>query len=275
MKNEADLADLEISPFSEGLEQRRNETVSVAELISPTGVAEKFYMRGVESPDNAAHPFGGECKACLMKEPQIRTKLDQLWRQIHPAFAPGWFPVNCCDACYDEAKIDSHRLAANREFWEKVCPVEFRKDWDDRKGSKKLLARVLNFDPRLKRSMIIHGQSDSGKTRVIWRLLRKLAEEGITWIFIESIDLMDEIPSAALNVQLLVIDDLGNDTLTGPKEVRFLKLIRTRSNWHRPTIITTQFNAHELTNKFSQTATAKAVFRRLAEFSDSIDARNP
>lgn len=238
-------------------------------LLAP--VAGRALMVGpAQRPDDAAHPFGGLCKVC--SEAGRETKLPVLWRQLHADLAPGWFAVNCCDQCYEEAKHDGETLTKQRAWWLEHCPVDFRDEWDNRKGDAKLFSKVMAFDPKLGRGLIIHGPTDNGKTRVVWRLLRKLAEEGHEWMFIEAIDLLDQIPERAFTVPILVIDDLGNDALTAKNEVRLLKLLRTRTNWHRPFIITTQFVGPSLEKKFTETATAQAVIRRLRNYCDSIHA---
>lgn len=61
--------------------------------------------------------------------------------------------------------------------------------------------------------------------------------------------------------------------MKGIAEVRLLKLIRTRCDWHRPTIITTQFSGAKLAQKFSDSSTVEAVPRRLSQFCDQIEAR--
>ena len=123
-------------------------------------------------------------------------------------------------------------------------------------------------------------RSRSGKSavylalaRAVWRLLKKLSEDGHEWMFVEAIDLLDSIPERAFGVPVLVIDDLGNDTLTAQKEVKLLKILRTRANWHRPVIITTQFNGEALQKRFTETATAQAVIRRMRTFCDVVSAK--
>lgn len=251
----------------------RPEPMTAAELFRP--ISDKHpraLLLGVEKPDDAKHPFGGMCKACM--EAGRETRLDVLWRQLHAELAPGWFAVNCCDQCYEEAKSDAETLTKQREWWAEHCPVEFRDEWNPAKGSAKLLSRVLGFDPKRGRGLVIHGPTDTGKTRAVWRLLRKLAEEGHEWLFVEAIDLLDSIPERAFTVPVLVIDDLGNDALTAQKEVRLLKLLRKRCDWHRPFIVTTQFVGDSLEKRFTETATAKAVIRRLRKFCDDIRAES-
>lgn len=283
MSTTADLADLEISPFTELTiaadappdarpSVSRDDPLPMAALMPPRA-ANGAIWQGIDDPQTAIHPFAGECKMCAMKEPAVITPLDQLWRQVHPALAPGWFAVNCCDACYADAQRDTITLEKQREWWASHCPIEFRDEWDDSKGSAKLFSRVMAFNPAGGKGMVIHGPTEAGKTRVVWRLLKHLAETGTEWMFIEAIDLLDTIPERAFGVPLLVIDDLGNDALTGPKEVRLLKLLRTRCNWHRPFIVTTQFTGDALAKRFSENATAQAVIRRLRTFCESVNAR--
>ena len=226
---------------------------------------------GLDSFNDVPHPFGGMCKVCELAGRE--TKLTQLWRQIDQKLAPGWFPVNCCDQCYADAQIDAERLKNQREWWLAHCPVEFRDEWDNDKGDARLLTRVLQFSVSSGRGLIIHGPTDTGKTRAVWRLLRKLSEDGTDWLFVEAIDLLDCIPERAFVVPVLVIDDLGNDVLTAQKEVRLLKVLRVRTQWHRPTLVTTQFSGEAIAKRFTESNTAQAVIRRLRMFCDDVPAR--
>lgn len=277
---------LEESPFSEqGLDRPRvsqPEPVAMqsafAAVASP-GIeaigngSEELPVFGVSQfdPETSPHPFDGRCKVC-------EAKLDHAWRNMDQRASDGrwlfrgWLPVNCCDACYANAQKDPEVLKRQHEWWEQKCPIEFRDEWDSAKGNARLFSRVMQFDPARGRGLLIHGVTETGKTRVVWRLLRRLAEEGHEWLFVEAIDLLDNIPERAFSVPVLVIDDLGNDVLTAAKEVRLLKILRTRANWHRPVIITTQFDGNALQKRFTETATAQAVIRRLRSFCDDIHA---
>jgi DNA replication protein DnaC len=292
---ELDLAtaapdDLERSKFDEDPVDADRETVSRTDPLSLTVAAkggfspvdsldvvgdgsERFPVFGSSrwDPATSVHPFDRRCKIC-------DRELDLLWRDCSQRAKDGrWLfrgfrPVNCCEACYENAKQDSSRDQTSVKSWEALCPEEFRTPWDDRLGNRRLLNRVLQFDPSRGRGLLVHGKSDTCKTRIIWRLLRQLSEAGREWLFVEAIDLLDNIPLAAFTVPILVIDDLGNDVLTPAKEVRLLKLLRTRCNWHRPVIITTQFVGESLEKRFVETATAQAIIRRLRQFCDDVHA---
>lgn len=270
----------------------RAEPISAGVAFSIPSLASAIpnaQLVGLASIEGVPHPFDGKCKVCQERRdeyfaecerthtdpssPPPETKLDVLWRKIDHPLSPGWFAVNCCSECYEEAKKDTAREARNREMWERFCPVEFRKDWDNRLGDPKTRDLVMAFDPDKKRGLIIHGDSGGAKTRAVWKLIQRLAEEGRSFLFIESIDLIEAIPPEAYTVETLIIDDFGQDQMKGVSEVRLLKLLRTRCNWHRPIIITTQFNREKLTEKFTDSGTAKAVLRRLVEFCDAIHAK--
>lgn len=58
------------------------------------------------------------------------------------------------------------------------------------------------------------------------------------------------------------------------KEQRLLKLLRTRANWHRHVVVTTQYVGADLVSRFKQEATGAAIVRRLRDpLCDSIHAR--
>lgn len=242
---------------------------------------------GILDPDREEHPTGGLCKACLNKDPKKETKLDKLWVNLDTKAEDGrwlyrgWLAVNCCDACYEDAKQDHARLRHNIALWNATCPTEFRGDWDHKKGSNALFKRVMdwaklwNVDERQAptKGLMIFGQTDTAKTRVCWHLYKRLAEEGVGVMFTEAIDLLQSIPNEAYTVGVLIIDDLGNDQMDYRSEVRLLKLLRSRAQWHRPVVITSQFDGKDLAARFKQEATGQAVVRRLREFCDPIYAR--
>lgn len=231
-------------------------TTHIAEVL-PNGIL----MQGHED-DRHPHPFDGKCKIC-------EAPLQQLWRLIDHPSAPGWFPINCCEPCYEAAKNPT--VAYSLQAWEAVCPVEFRKDWNESMSRPGLYRRVMQFNPKLKRGLLIIGASGSCKTRVAWQLMRKLTVDGVGWHFITALDLMGGMPDEARKAEVLVIDDLGNDRLTIAREIELLRVIRSRFEWHKPIVVTTQFKGDEMANRFSEGATAKAIVRRLREFCDVVN----
>jgi IstB-like ATP binding protein len=223
-------------------------------------------------PDtNRLHPTQLCCKLCNTPLEQPWTWLDVTSTDGLRVLARGWTPITGCDRCRDASTRDELKEAANQKFWEERCPVEFRKAWDSRLGSELLLRRVLQFDAKKGRGLIVVGQSGTSKTRSIWTLLRALSERGESWFFATGLDVMEGLPIEAHKASVLVIDDLGNDKLSANREVELLNVIRKRVDWHRPIIVTTQYKGKDLANRFSEGATAQAVVRRLREFCDAIN----
>lgn len=238
-----------------------HEPVAMARMMSE--LREGPMMRGLPEIDESKHPYEGNCRQCGIE-------LDVKWIQVERCV--GWFPVNCHQHCKEAYLATIGVAALQGEMWQKVCPPDFRAPWDARKGNAGLLKRVMAFDPRLGRGLLIRGTSGTGKTRCAWALTRQIMEMGMAVAFVASIDLPDENAKDMINAQCLVIDDLGNDKMQATKEALVLKILRARMDWRRPTIITTQFDAKRLTERFSDGHTAQAVVRRLREFCEDISA---
>lgn len=238
--------------------RKRDEPVSIGDALG------WIFPRGVDDYTTAKHPFDGCCKFC-----NLPLELPP-WTQIKGAV--GWYPVNSCPTCYEAAKGDGELRKRQREQWERICPPDFRADWDDRKGNAPLLRQMLKFDPKLGKGLLIHGSTGKCKTRAAWRLTRDLMERGHPVTFVESIDLPDENVKDMMHAPILVIDDLGNDRMQANREALVLKILRHRCNWRRPTIITTQYTGITLAERFNDENTAKAVVRRLREFCDDVAA---
>jgi hypothetical protein len=220
-------------------------------------------MHGLPSPDPSKHPYDGLCRQC-------GAELDVKWVQLERCV--GWFPVNIHQECKEAYYASTGTAAIQAEQWQRICPPDFRMGWDVQKGNSKLLNRVRQFDPKMRKGLLIHGKSGSGKTRVAWLLAKQLLEAGYSVTFVASIDLPDEPVREMMHAPVLIIDDLGNDKMQANKEAIALKILRSRMDWHRPTIITTQFTGASLEQRFSDGHTAKAVIRRLREFCEDVPA---
>jgi hypothetical protein len=228
-------------------------------------------MEGYPTQEGQPHPNNGNCSQC-------GWELEQKWRNAEQysadgrLLAKGWWPVLCCDACYEKHKAGRGNSEENERIWNSLCPVEFRKPWDGRIGDDRLLAKVLAFNYAAKRGMMVHGASGRGKTRAVWQLLKRLLGERIEFLWLDPTDFEFGGPKEAERVQLLVLDDLGHTPLGQRQEAGLLRLISRRCDWHRPVIVTTQHTGDSLEGRFSEGTTAKAVIRRLREYCDGIPA---
>ena len=227
--------------------------------------------KGYETPEGQPHPTKGMCVKCGW-ELETQWRNGEQYSDDGRLLCTGWFPVLCCDACYEKSKgplVDNEK---NERIWNSLCPVEFRKPWDSNKGDARLLSKVLGFEYRSARGMMIHGASGRGKTRSVWQLMKRLLGEGVEFLWLDPTDFEFGGPREAEKVPLLVLDDLGHAPLGQKQEAGLLRLIGRRCDWHRPMIVTTQHTGDSLEGRFSEGTTAKAVIRRLREYCDGVPA---
>ena len=237
------------------------EPVPIGALIARA--VDSVWLHGLPEPDPSKHPYQGICRQC-------GQELDIKWAQI--AKCTGWFPVNIHVECLPAYCATIGPAGEQAEQWKRICPPDFRTPWDGQKGNGKLLSRVLQFDPKTCKGLLIHGPSGRGNTRVAWLLARQLMEGGFSVTFVASIDLPDEPTKEMMHASILIIDDFGNDRMQAKSEAIVLKILRNRTEWHRPTIVTTQFTGAQLEERFSDGHTARAVIRRLREYCDGVPA---
>lgn len=252
-----------------------NNTHTASELIdllfplTGNGTFDKpRFGRSTLDPDTSEHPTGGKCRVC-------GSQLETLWKNADQTRSDdrefwlfrGWMPIQCCEVCH--AKPSGVYSEAEALYLER-CPIEFRIAWDAGKGDDGARVKALRFDPRLRKGMILHGASGAGKTRIAWLLAKSVGQMGLTWLWIDSLDYLDTLPTAAFKVDVLFLDDLGNEPLGSQSEVRLLKLIRSRCDWHKPIVATTQHQGDSLSKRFREGASAQAVVRRLREFCDGL-----
>lgn len=210
------------------------------------------------------HPTDGKCMSCGCKLPD----------PLFVAFADG-FPsiaVTTCDHCLAKMRVQDERRQL--AYWLDNTPPEFQKPWDRTIGNNELLSRVLAYDMQSRRGLMISGESGRCKTRVCYQLLRRLTLMHVNWRMIRASAAIEaKIPDGAITAELLVLDDLGNE-LSGPGVDRMLlKLIQSRCDANKPTIVTSQFTGETFLQRYPSEA-AMAIIRRLGEFCDYINANN-
>lgn len=227
--------------------------------------------RSFLDPETSEHPTKGTCKMCdePLPLPHWRS-MDQQATDGRWLFR-GWLPVNCCEAC--AAKGGSEFATRGEADWQARCPLDFRAPWRPDLGDDEARRRVLGWNRASGKGIIVRGPSGVGKSRLAWLLARQVAIEGCAWMWLDSLDYVDCVPKEAEKVQLLFLDDLGNEPLGQQAETRLLRLIKTRCENHRPVVITTQHTGDSLSKRFREGATAAAIVRRLREFCDDVQVK--
>jgi DNA replication protein DnaC len=184
-------------------------------------------------------------------------------------------PNVCCQPCSDAGKarlaakaIEDRTLALSG-----VIPTEFL-TWDEKRGNKDALARALGkFSVENRQGLIIHGNSGTCKTRIMWELVKLVAthQSAPSWHVLDAFEASTTgIPKEAYKVAFLFIDDLGNEPKSQKFETALLHLFRRRFDWHAPVTITTQLSGEDFKNQFFKGTAAVAILRRLKERCASI-----
>ena len=122
------------------------------------------------------------------------------------------------------------------------------------------------------KNILIYGQTGIGKTFMCGCIANALTEKAIPVIYISSIDLFDIITDSKferseyssdkpniedlVNAELLIIDDLGTESLTDFRKAEFLEILNKKKeiNGVRPCrmIITTNLSPKEIYSKYSE-----------------------
>lgn len=186
-----------------------------------------------------------------------------------------FLPFVCCTSCATagKAKLAQEEREAQEMRYAGIIPTEFL-GWHTGKGNNQALATardLLRREP--KKGILLHGESGTCKTRILWHLVRDIVElpEPTTWLVLDAFELstMPSIPKEAYIVQHLFIDDLGNEAEDFKNKKRFetsfLHLIRKRNDWHKATSVTTQLTGKAFKEKFFSGVTAAAILRRWEE----------
>ena len=184
------------------------------------------------------------------------------------------FKARYCDPCIinrqsiereKEWKHDqSERQRARREAWDNLCPSEFK---TIEEGGRTDTARLLTEFPVLQQVMehdlgsqglIVRGKSGHGKTRAVWRLLRRSFEEGKRIRAMASGEFdrqardaggnftLTEFVDRLIKSDVLFIDDLGKAPWTPATVGIWFDVLDGRYRHNRQIVVTTNLDGAAL-----------------------------
>lgn len=221
-------------------------------------------------PEHTAEP--SKCRHCGVS---LGDKPEDL---VIPMGRLGFLPNVCCESCSQAGKLrlaEEDRLARESRM-AGIVPTEFL-HWDEKWGNNDARAKALGkFSLTARRNMVLHGVTGSGKTRIAWELVKQLVQDikPVSWHWLDAFEVSQSgFPKEAKIAEWLIIDDLGNEQKKGWEtkwETELLYIMRKRTEWHKPIIITTQLTPQAFKQRFFNGTAAEAVMRRFSERVDSI-----
>ena len=201
-----------------------------------------------------------------------------------------------CRSCAESGKATWHAFPFdfNRIFDEKglvfsevhpLMPEAYRETVTDQLPSERM-RRAMDWVPGEKRSLLLHGTTGCGKTRVAWSVFNRLwlasYPKDAEFLPMRKIDGMIEkgfddrdhggVIDHLIEVPLLALDDLGKERMTARLESDLFAILDERTANKRTTIITTNYTSQGLQERFSNAETGPAFVRRLKDYFQAIGA---
>lgn len=170
-----------------------------------------------------------------------------------------------------------------RRFWNKTL-LNFRKTGAMRKNLAEdamRFAKVFNLNGELHPGLLMRGDVGCGKTHLAVGILREVVAKGYSGLYYNSPDLLREIRATyddstvmtedvlldeISNVDLLVLDDLGAEKISGFVLDRFYLIVNKRYEGCKPMIVTTNLDQETLINRLGD----RLVSRLIEMCSDSM-----
>ena len=201
-----------------------------------------------------------------------------------------------CRSCAESGKATWHSFPFDfiRIFDEKglvfaethpQMPSAYRDTCIDKLPSERM-RKAFSWTPGEKHSLLLHGTTGCGKTRVAWAVFNRLWLESFPldaqFLPMRKVDGLIEkgfddrdhggVIDYLIEVPLLVLDDLGKERMTQRLESDLFAIIDERTANKRVTIITTNYTSQGLQERFSNAETGPAFIRRLKDYFQAIGA---
>ena len=130
---------------------------------------------------------------------------------------------------------------------------------------------VINFDPKHSDSLLFMGDTGLGKTHLTLSITYELLNKGYNVIYGAAYNLFSEMESehfdshtntkynAAIDCDLLVIDDLGGEFVSPYIQSLFYNIVNTRDLAGKPTIINTNLSMAEIGNRYTPRVASRLI----------------
>ncbi len=126
-----------------------------------------------------------------------------------------------------------------------------------------------SFDPQNSVNMLFMGKTGLGKTHLSLAIVSEVIKKGYSPVYGSAENLFSavaaekfrsdgkEIYDTFLNCDLLVIDDLGTETVTSVTKSTLYNIVNTRMMTRKPTIISTNLGIEEIDAMYTQRITSR------------------
>ena len=192
----------------------------------------------------------------------------------------------------DDAAMEAQRLEGIKRRWSEKCPWEYRTvDEGGNTNLEQMDSRTPSWRQVMEwthgpQGLLLRGETGTCKTRAMWRLCRKLFDQGQRFYAttgprleaeirqaigkFEEVELIDRMA----NHSILFIDDFGKGATTDVIQSATFAIIDERVSRGRPMLITTNDSGETLAARMSADRGAPMI-RRLREHCKSITFKFP
>ena len=184
---------------------------------------------------------------------------------------------NVCLACAEAGTTSRSDSAPRKSKWERLCPPLYQRDLPLELERQRWVSDVLSwqYGPQ---GLLVVGNTGTGKTWVMWQLLRRLLEEGLSAVVLNAVTLRSGLVNAAregdteiyvrrlAGAEVLYWDDFGQTHLSEAASEMLLHLVEQRTSHERPLLLTSQYSGGALGSQFQRPEMGAAVRRRINEF---------
>lgn len=237
---------------------------------------------------NSAYQLNLDAPPCF-----VTTSCQDCGRTFEAFRAFESFGPTRCEICIDRIeaeaneKLDDLQRKDLSDRWQSICPAQFMTmseggvtDEARLRRDQPLYDAVMRwrFGPR---GLLLIGETGRCKTRIAWRLMRRLFDEGrrvraisAVRFDIEALEYMRTQGfkrwfDSLIEADVLFVDDIGKGRLSDAVESRFFGLIDERTANCRPCIITSNDDGPSLAARMSEHR-GPATIRRLRDNCDVI-----
>lgn len=231
-------------------------------------------------------PYIANCAVC---QAPIPTEVERAALQFGD-LTRRLMAIIICDQCRADRDAEADRSAAakllsdRKDQWNRICPEIYR-DFDlVQSRHPEASERIIQWNPREGRGLLVVGASRAGKTRAVYQMLRRKFMEGAkvsafrgtkwTELAIAKARGGDESPEArrliaeAHSADLTFVDDFAKNRWTETTEVAFWELLEDRGSRRKPVILTCTETGDAMIQRMGHSG--QDIINRLREFCDVI-----